>query len=241
MKKVLVFTVAVHGYHWQYAENIRSHERYAKQNGYEYLAVSHPLVSSLGMEVAWLKMFLFQKLLDKKFDWILFVDADAEIRTAAPPLACLAKEDKSIYVSLGYSGRINSGVMLLRNDSNSRAFITKIIENMEMVLPPEDDVGWGENGHVIHFAHNNPSVSIIDRRWNNNYSADLQDFIRHYSAGPLRSYFIPSRRNHFLFRSCHYFVAVFKRCNRFNIFKKQLSKYTKLDRLASRVLMNKFT
>lgn len=240
MDKVLVFTVAVHGYHWQYAENIRSHERYAKRNGYEYLAVSRPLVSTLDMEIAWLKMFLFQKLLEKDFDWILFVDADAEIRDAAPPLASLAEEGKSIYASLGYSGRINSGVMLLRNDSNSRDFVNKIVENMEMTLPAEDDVGWGENGHVIHFAHNNPSVSIIDRRWNNNFSAELDDYIRHYSAGPLRSYFIPSRKNHFLFRSCHYFLAIFKRFYRLNVFKNPLSKYMKLNRLASRVLTNKF-
>ena len=54
------------------------------------------------------------------------------------------------------------------------------------MLPDEDNVGWGENGHVIHYSHGCDFVKELDLKWNNTYKIDLEDYIRHYNAGPLR-------------------------------------------------------
>ena len=68
----------------------------------------------------------------------------------------------------------------------------KIIENKDKPLPKEDTVGWsfggGENGHVIHYCKDAEIVEVVDKKWNNNADVNLDDYIRHFSAGgPMRS------------------------------------------------------
>jgi hypothetical protein len=94
---------------------------------------------------------------------------------AATAAVCLAP---------GFSGNLNSGVILVRNDAAARAFLERVIGLADTAVPEQD---WGENGHIIHVGKTHGGVTLLDRRWNNNADPALEDFIRHYSAGgPMR-------------------------------------------------------
>ncbi|SMF54596.1 hypothetical protein SAMN02745866_03470 [Alteromonadaceae bacterium Bs31] len=211
MPKVLIFTLAAAGYDWLYKKNIQSHKAYIAKHAYSYSVVNRPRLTTLGLELVWLKIYLMREALKSNYDWLVCLDADTEIRPSCPAIESLEKQGKSIYLAKGYSDRINSGVLILRNDNNSRAFINNIIQNQLKPLAPEDDVGWGENGHVIHFAKNNPYVEIIDKRWNNNSDCEMKDFIRHYSAGPMRAKHTPPLVGKSAWLMLHLLMAIFNR------------------------------
>jgi hypothetical protein len=204
----------MNGYYWEYKKNLQSHAAYAVRHGYRYVVIDRPQISLLGMECVWLKVALMREALKAGYDWVMFVDADAEIQTSAPAIESLQEEGKSIYLAKGYSGRVNSGVLIASQAKASLEFFERVLSGHGSELPPEDDVGWGENGHIIHFAKNNPSVKTISTRWNNNRDPYLRDFIRHYSAGPLRSSYRPGFVNHLFFLAHRYFVALARRLSR---------------------------
>ncbi len=209
--KTLVFSVAINGYHWKYKKNIDSHRAYAAKQGYRYVVVDRPVISLLDMECAWLKVALMIEALKAGYQWVLFVDADAEIRPEAPPIESLDEVGKCLYMARGYSQRINSGVLIAKQSEAACQFFRKVLENSDLPLSKADDVGWGENGHIIHFAKDNPSLKLISRRWNNNGDFFLKDHIRHYSAGPLREKYRTGLIDQFRFLLSHYSLAVLKR------------------------------
>lgn len=211
MNDTLIFTIATGGYHWRYRKNIESQRAYAAKHGYVYSVVDWPKFTLLDLEIVWLKIYLLHEALKKEYRWVAFVDADAEIKPRCPPVSHVYQPGKSIYAAKGYSNRVNSGVLIFHNDNNSRAFVAKVLVNRTQPIPTEDSVGWGENGHVIHFAKQNPHVLVLDKRWNNNHNPDLHDYIRHYSAGPLRSTYIASVWDSLRFTLCRYAQAISRR------------------------------
>lgn len=186
---VLVLSLANHGYQHLYADNLDSHKIYANMQGYDYLCMDRKVDISLGIEVVWLKLYAMREALQKGYGWVMFVDADAFIRAEAPEVESLDTDGKTLYMCLGYSGRINSGVIIAKKSFSAIKFFSDVIAAMDVPLGSDDDVGWGENGHVILVSHNNPSVLVVDNRWNNNHIVELDDYVRHYSAGPMRALF----------------------------------------------------
>jgi len=218
MAKVLIFTLASCGYHWEYRKNLESQRDYACKHGYTYSVVDQPRLSVEGQEIVWLKVYLLREALSANYDWVVFIDADAEVTERCPPIESVALPECCIYMAKGYSQRFNSGVMIFRNSENSRVFIQKLLDNRERPLPAEHDVGWGENGHVIHYAVANPAVAVIDKRWNNNSDCDLNDYIRHYSAGPLRALYHAQGVDHCKFRALSFGLAVLRRIAKYSGF-----------------------
>jgi len=186
---VLVFSIAMNGYQWLYRPLRDTHERYTERNGYEYVQVTRPASSLLGMEIAWLKVTLALKSLDAGYDWVVFLDADTAVSHKTPAIESLAEAGKYLYAVKGYSGRLNSGVLIFRNHAWVRGLLTKILEQASEAVEPTSQVGWGENGHFIEYTKGATQVRYMHPRWNNNQYQHLDDYIRHYSAGPLqRSY-----------------------------------------------------
>ena len=182
--RVLVYCVALNFYDLVYDRNIESHRRYAQANGYGYALVRRPAFVSV-RESVWLKVPLMEAALKAGWDWVLFLDADCEIRADAPRVESLDDGVSSVFLAAGFSGNVNSGVIPARNAPESRAFFARVTEAAGDDVPEAD---WGENGHIIHFARSLPSLKVLDRRWNNNADPDMQDYVRHYSAGgPMRA------------------------------------------------------
>ncbi len=186
--RTLVFSVAFNGYDSIWAKPLRSQKAYATSKGYDYTLLGQGVTTPLAMESAWMKIPLLIAAMDAGYDWIAFIDADAEIKERCPSLDTLAQGDKSVFLANGFSGRPNTGVIIVRNSPSARRFLKAGLNIAGQRLPPKDRVGWGENGEVIHLARKSGCVAIIDGRWNNNHQTELEDYIRHYT-GPMRKAF----------------------------------------------------
>lgn len=208
--KTLVFTVALNGYQWLFKENIAHQRAYARQHGYDFVAVTRPSFSRLGLECAWLKLSLLANAL-RRYDTVMYVDVDAAIKPSAPPLDSILEGDKYLYMAHGYSGRFNSGVIIARKSEDLHSGILGMIDSCEVPPPVEDSVGWGENGHVISYAKTKAFVKILPKQWNNNSDVDLDDFIRHYSMGPLRPLYKARTINKVLYHVARIYVAIARR------------------------------
>lgn len=182
----LVISMGFNGYQWMWRRVIESHKAYCDKYGYDYLFVEKPSFTTLTMECAWLKIPLILSALSSGREWAFFIDSDAVIAGDCPPIESLGEPGKSLFMVNGYSGRLNSGVIVARNEPEVRELLSKILESALMPLPPEDDIGWGENGHVLHYAKKFPGLKVLGTEWNNNQDPNLKDYVRHYSAGPMR-------------------------------------------------------
>jgi hypothetical protein len=185
-RETLMFSMAFNGYDLLYNKCIRTQRAYAKRQGYCYRFVNRPRWTSLTRECAWLKISLMVAALKHGHPWVLFIDADAEVKPATPPIQTLDEPGKSVFLVPGWSGRVNSGVLIVKNTPESLALFERILANAEKPVPAEDSISWGENGHVIHFAKDQPFVKLCSRQWNNNSEPAMEDYIRHYSNGPMR-------------------------------------------------------
>ena len=215
MKNIIVFSIALNGYQWRYKSLLTSHKNYAKRHHYHYVAVTQPAMSLLGEEVAWLKIKLILEAMNAGYDWVVFLDADTRVAEHTPPIHEIANIKKHLYACKGYSGRLNSGVLIIENNQFTYYLFSLIINHATQPVPKEDDVGWGENGHIIHYTKQCDFLAFIDKRGNYNHNPVLNDYIRHYSQGPLHDEFKPPFRHHCLDRSYHYVLAALKRIRQF--------------------------
>lgn len=185
-ESVLVLSLVAAGYHWLYKSELASQQRYAYLRGYDYACVFGPLLHRFGGEIVWYKMHLIRQALKRGYTWVVFLDADAAVTARCPSIQSVERSAKFIYMARGYSGRYNSGVMIFKNSAITLDFVESVIASRGAELSSIDSVGWGENGHVIAQAKHHPAVQELTARWNNNHDPAMADFIRHYSAGPLR-------------------------------------------------------
>jgi hypothetical protein len=228
--KTLVFTIALNGYQYLYSNNLSNQFFYAKNNGYSYVAVTKPALTLMAMECAWLKISLIANALRAGYETVMYIDADADIKLSTPPLQTLIEPNKYLYMAHGYSGRFNSGVIIAKNHPDLIEWLEVLIANSERQIPSEDSVGWGENGHVIHYAKNLSFIRRLSTEWNNNCNPNLNDYIRHYSMGPLRNFYVSSLYDRMVFFGFRCTMAILKRmkltsCH--NNFKKGLLDLTK--------------
>lgn len=147
----LVYTIALNGYAERYSEYVKSQREYAERNGYVYFAVTEPSRKYGASEASWLKIAVMNDALNAGYGRVAYIDCDAEILPSAPPLDNIFNMDSRRYVFMarGHSNRFNAGVMFIRNGCTSRRFFQQVWDAMGTPLDPADDVGWGENGHVI--------------------------------------------------------------------------------------------
>jgi len=185
--KTLILSIALNGYQWMYQKELKSHQQYAERFGYTYQAVTRPYVSVLGVECCWLKLTLIRKALLSGYDTVLFLDADTMVNTNCPALDKVLCKDKYIYMAKGYSARFNSGVLIAKNNKQTISWLTKVINAQFDKVQNENDVGWGENGHVIELSKNVDFVQELDQKWNNTFDYHLKDYIRHRNCGPMRT------------------------------------------------------
>lgn len=181
--KLLVFSIAMNGYRWAWRSCLRSHRKYAERWRFAYASVDLPWTVSPA-EAAWLKISLLIRALEGGYySWVLWLDADAQVRSHCPDFRCVATPGRDVYMAHGHSGRVNSGVMMVRRSEKSLKFFRDILSNCESAVPDEDAAPY-ENGHVIKHGKANPLVGVIERRWNNTADPNLDDYIRHFT-GPM--------------------------------------------------------
>jgi hypothetical protein len=185
----LLLSMGLNGYGAVYRQNIQSHERYAKRFNYDYWLMDNPVYTPLEGESSWLKLPVIWSALESGYDWVCYVDSDVFIQEDAPDFTSLEQPGKFLYMANGFSERLNGGVIIARNHATSRAWFENLLENIRVEIPSEDDVGWGENGHIIHFARHYEGLCTIPPEWNNNRDPAMTDHFRHFSAGIMRPFY----------------------------------------------------
>lgn len=190
--RVLVFSIALGAYDRLFERCIETQREYCGRHGYEYVLVDRAPRSLRPKEAAWLKIPLIRSALGAGYEWVAFIDADCEIRGNTPSFpehhGSLA-EGKSLFMAPGFSGRINSGVVFVRNTPAAVDFFDRVIAHADQEVPRTDRTAY-ENGHIIFFGKNSPDVHLLDHtKWNNNSRLDARSYIQHYSGGPLRQWY----------------------------------------------------
>ncbi|MBA55601.1 MAG: hypothetical protein CMK89_14195 [Pseudomonadales bacterium] len=185
---ILVFSIALNGYQWLYQALSATHQAYADQHGYRYIQVQRPWISTLGREVCWLKVCLALASLRSGYEWVVFLDADTRVSACTPKIESLEQSGRHLYVAKGYSGRLNSGVLIMRRHPDMLKVLQSALAIATQPVAKECDVGWGENGHLIQLCRQAQFVHYLDQKWNNNHNPELQDYIRHFSAGPMHQH-----------------------------------------------------
>jgi hypothetical protein len=193
-KNTLVFSVALEGFDRAFADCLQTQRAYCHRFGFRYTLVDRAPERLSRDEAAWLKTPLIRAALSAGYEWVAFLDADCEIRPHAPAFPDhlrMLSEAKCVFMAPGFSGRINSGVVFVRSDPESIRFFDTILANVDTEVPdPADRVGWGENGHFIHYGKDDPAVYLLEHHsWNNNSRLDEQSYIQHYVRGPLREWY----------------------------------------------------
>ncbi len=181
-----VLTIATPDYQdrWQFC--IDSQRLYCNRYGYEHAIIPQPESS---LHPKWAKLDIALRLLISETD-VLLIDCDAEIAPNCPPftnvLTTSAAHD--FFFVRGISGRVNSGVLILRGGvgSGASALLRDCLAHRLERVPPEDFVSEeGENGHIIHFAKREAHASRgkeLGLEWNCSNPARAPDaFIRHYT------------------------------------------------------------
>lgn len=188
-----MFTIALNGYAELFTSCIKTHKSYCNQFGLKHQKIDHTPKLFSADDSAWLKIILLREALKCDYEWIAFIDADCQIRKHMPDFRSSMNKldpDASIYMAHGFSGRINSGVIFIKNTAESKDYLDKVIINRNNPVPEEDKAPF-ENGHMITYGKNNPSVKIIDNYvWNNNVTFDPESYIQHYSGGILRPLYL---------------------------------------------------
>jgi hypothetical protein len=182
----LVFSIALNGYQWLYKHCIESHKRYALAQGYKYEVVTYPAMTAVGVECCWLKLTLLKAALEAGYETVCFIDADALVKPHTPAFETTFEPGKYLYLAKSYSERFNSGVIIVRNHHKIRLWVDQVIARRHLNVERQNDVCWGENGHIIQQTQQCTFVSTLDSRWNNTYDKTLDDYIRHFNHGPLR-------------------------------------------------------
>ena len=188
MMNPLVFSMGFNGYQWIYRDLIASQRRYCDRHGYDYVMVQKPGFTPLLKECAWLKLPLAADALRAGRPWVLFLDADVRISDSAPAIESTFVSGNTFYLAKGRSGRINSGVIVATNTIDSIKMLDDIVAAAQRPIPAEDDVGWGENGHVIHYLKDSQLFHELNTRWNNTTNPGSSDYFRHYT-GPMKDEF----------------------------------------------------
>ena len=190
-QRLLIFSIALNGYQWLYRDCLTSQQKYADKINADYVKIDRPYFTQVGTECCWLKLLLLQEALEKNFDLVLFLDADAEVQADAPDIREVVQNNKHIYMAMGKTNRFNSGVILLQNSPQARHFIDQVLLSRHNPIAAQHDVGWGENGHIIQTAEKQHQhsqwIAQLPTVWNNTCDPELHDYIRHYNHGIMRN------------------------------------------------------
>ena len=181
-----ILAIATHDYAEKWLFCIKSHILYSSRQGHEYRLHSSGVD---GLHPKWAK-FIFTIAMLREHDAVMLIDADAEFAANAPDFTELlqANPGYDMLYALGNSGRLNSGVLIMRGGGNSAAIaiLEHCLDNRETPVPPEDFVTTeGETGHLINAIKQSQfagKVMEISQTWNcTNRAGYASAHIRHYT------------------------------------------------------------
>ncbi|WBV44537.1 polysaccharide pyruvyl transferase family protein [Pseudoroseomonas cervicalis] len=187
---VVCFSIALNGYDRMWGACLDTQRDYCRENGFRHWLITDLPWKLTPRQAAWLKVEIMRGLLAKGASHVFFIDADCEIRPHTPSFLGEFGEAEGVLVSPGKSGRINSGIVMLRDLPLTRAFLARILENCDNPVPKADATAY-ENGHFIHYGREfGIEPRLAHEMWNNNTALNGESYIQHYSGGTLRRWYM---------------------------------------------------
>jgi hypothetical protein len=187
---ILLFSIATNGYDRHFERHLASQRCLAEMmNATHWTVRGSPPWGITAHDSSWLKVPLLSRALSLGYRWVLFLDADCEVRVLKSPFDGLDDGEGAIYLCRDFSSRLNAGMMLVQNTGEARRLLRKLM--LSSLVPgsllPREDRNAYENGHVIRFWKNEPQVRIMDSRWNwTTEEGDGGAFIRHHGGWTAR-------------------------------------------------------
>ena len=158
---------ATNGYQNKYINLIYSQYIYCKNYNFDYI-----LITKSNDNPYWNIINNGYELLNKNiYDFLILIDADIFIKDNSPNIILsLNNNNNSIFIANGVSKRVNSGLVILRNNEHSKIFLEKtfLLKDPNLILP--ENKAPGENGAVIQVLKDNffnDKLFILDNIWNN--------------------------------------------------------------------------
>lgn len=111
-------------------------KKYCDKHNYDCINCSIDRVNLKGFTKHWERYALLYSYLDKDYDYLVWIDADAHFYINSPPLSNIIKnyEDKTFILSGDWdqrSGAINSGFFIVKNNNLARYFLKEIYNNLD--------------------------------------------------------------------------------------------------------------
>ena len=190
-----LFSIATNGYEKKFERCIRSHIESANKLQIPYYCIKgKPPWGISAHDSAWLKVFALDFLLRKHKSGVFYLDADAEVTKDAPDFRKWDNDcpDKSFFIPLSGTNRVQSCVMYCRSTTQCRKLIARIC--FSSLIPsrfiPREDRNLYENGHIIWLSKNSPCLHILPQKWNSGlgYAGIKTDspYIIHYGGDEMR-------------------------------------------------------
>ena len=130
------------------------------------------------------------RALKNGYDACLYLDTDVLISPEAPDIFTeQSAQGKAICCANGYTGRINSGVILAFDTVQTTRLLSDILQDAGTHLQAQHSIGWGENGYFIKRLSTCPDFGLVERTWNNTFDFELAAHFTHFT-GPMRAKYI---------------------------------------------------
>jgi hypothetical protein len=173
MDKICLVSMYVNDYKNSIAR--KSHEDYAKKYDYKYLYVDKVDFPNFNFELFKFEKFLvIWLLLKRKYDWVIWVDADAIINENAPSMPRLA----DIQMVKDNDGFFNFGFCIFKNTDQ----VQNILDSLNKIKPIFYDKNTNcDLNKISDYIKSTCEVFELSNLWNNMYDLNLESYITHFS------------------------------------------------------------
>lgn len=160
-----------HGYS-EIMELTRKHnENYCERHGFDYWHILDDVIKGRDAhDGAWAKIELIKQALDKGYEYIVWLDADAMIKDVSVDLRDAVEFYKigACWHRIPQLSHWNVGVLYVHNCEEVKAFI----ETWAAGYPAPND-GWLEQGVFNRLAMQSNIVSTVSDKWNSTFDVSL--------------------------------------------------------------------
>lgn len=166
-----IFSIATNGYEKVFANCIQSQRDYADSLKVPYFLIEGcPPWGINAHDSAWLKLPILYLLLQMYSGGVLYLDADCEVMQDAADFRAWDTQEpnKSVFVSLDFSNRLNAAVIYCRSTTAGKQLAGRLWLSSfvpERFIPPCDRNLY-ENGHLIWILKGCVHLHVMPGEWN---------------------------------------------------------------------------
>jgi hypothetical protein len=173
MDKICLVSMYVNDYKNSIAK--KSHENYAKKYDYNYSYVDKVDFPNFDFESFKFEKFLvIWILLRRKYDWIIWIDADAIINENAPSMPKFA----DIQMVKDRDGFFNFGFGVFKNTDQ----VKNIFNSLRKTKPIFYDEKMNcDLNKISNYINSSCEIFELSNLWNNMYDLTLESYITHFS------------------------------------------------------------